>query len=139
MKLVGCPQTMHQCLLLLTLCVVHVSCQKIGSSLSQISFKTGSQFGGGDTVSLSVNWNGTNFNCTETPNKANQDFTCNLSSSFGTRNPSIEYYIYVGWDIAFSPLQIAEFTLTDNVGSTYTIRQFCHGFHIVYLQNGSRQ
>eukprot|EP01083_Nonionella_stella_P304019 1054695_1 len=56
MKLVGCPQTMHQCLLLLTLCVVHVSCQKIGSSLSQISFKTGSQFGGGDTVSLSVNW-----------------------------------------------------------------------------------
>eukprot|EP01084_Bolivina_argentea_P229786 387753_1 len=120
--------SIHLYLLLLLFCVVRISCQKIGSSLTEIRFKTGSTYVGRrrEVLSLSVNWNGTNFDCSQYASKINSEFACSPTSTPGTRNPSIEYFIYVSWNRANSPLQITEIILTDDLGSTYTIRQFCH-------------
>eukprot|EP01083_Nonionella_stella_P035666 97276_1 len=114
----------HRYLLLLFFYVVHISCQEIGNSVTNIQFRTGSQGGSGETLSLSVNWSGTKFVCTKTPNRANKPFSCNPSSNGGTSNAG--YYIYLDWDRTNSPLQITEFIVTDNKRSTYTIQKFCH-------------
>eukprot|EP01083_Nonionella_stella_P301095 1031306_1 len=113
--------------------IVHTSCQKIDATLSTIRYTTGDTYGGGNSgeLTLTVNWNGTEFNCTTNPDGTNTPYECaSLSPSSGTRNPSIEYSIYVEWPRANSPLQIAEINLTDATGTYYRIQNFCHPQHM---------
>eukprot|EP01083_Nonionella_stella_P276766 940699_1 len=113
--------------------IVHTSCQVIDAALSSISYTTGDTYGGGNSgeLTLTVNWNGTEFNCTTNPDGTNTPYECaSLSPSSGTRNPSIEYFIYVEWPRANSPLQIKEITLTDDTGTYYKIERFCYPHHM---------
>eukprot|EP01083_Nonionella_stella_P012181 34565_1 len=113
--------------------IVHTSCQKIDATLSTISYTTGDTYGGGSggELTLTANWNGTEFNCTTNPDGTDTPYECtSLIQSSGTRNPSIEYHIYVEWPRANAPLQITEINLTDATGTSYTIQNFCHPQHM---------
>eukprot|EP01083_Nonionella_stella_P276765 940698_1 len=120
-------------ILTISILITHTSCQAIDASLSKISYTTGDTYGGGNSgeLTLTVNWNGTEFSCVTNPNGTNTPYECaSLSPSSGTRNPSIEYFIYVEWPRANSPLQITEITLTDATGTYYRIQNFCHPQHM---------
>eukprot|EP01083_Nonionella_stella_P290888 989848_1 len=114
------------------LLAVCTSSQKIDATLSTISYTTGDTYGGsGGELTLTANWNGTEFNCTTNPDGTDALYECtSLIQSSGTRNPSIEYHIYVEWPRANAPLQITEITLTDATGTAYTIQNFCHPQHM---------
>eukprot|EP01083_Nonionella_stella_P281777 958943_1 len=111
---------------------VCTSSQKIDATLSSISYTTGDTYGGGNgDLTLTVNWNGTEFSCVTNPDGTNTPYECtSLIQSSGTRTHSIEYSIYVEWPRTHSPLQITEITLTDAAGTTYTIQNFCHPQHM---------
>eukprot|EP01083_Nonionella_stella_P178628 631521_1 len=90
--------------------IVHTACQNIDATLSTISYTTGDTHGGGGgELTLTANWNGTEFSCATNPDGTNTPYECtSLTPSSGTRNPSIEYHIYVEWSRANAPLQITE-------------------------------